>query len=66
MTQVEIKEVNKSFIKKDEDGQMVREIRCPWCRSWLADEYGYAGRLILECLSCKKYFKIKFKHSKGK
>ena len=53
-------------LKTDEQGRVYREIRCENCRSWLADEYVYSGRLLLKCFRCDNVVKITFKHLKGK
>ncbi len=53
-------------IKTDEQGRVYREIRCSECRTWLADEYIFRGRLILKCRKCGKIVLMVFRPHKKK
>ena len=48
--------------KKD---SFYREFRCPVCRSLLAKEYIYAGRLQIKCHKCNEICDIDFKTTKS-
>lgn len=56
----------KPELKKDEEGQIVREVRCTQCHTWLADEYIYDGRIIWKCPQCRYTWKSIYKHQKEK
>lgn len=56
----------KPELKQDEDGQILREVRCPECHTWLADEYVYDGRIIWKCPQCGYTWKAIYKHHKEK
>ncbi len=54
--------------KQDGKGRIYREVRCLACRSWLADEYIFAGRLKMKCWRCGSVMEMDFKqkpNSKG-
>lgn len=57
---------HESLAKVDSDGEIVREIRCNKCQTWLCDQYIFQGRLILQCHECGYKFKTVFKHQKDK
>lgn len=54
----------RNQLKLDSKQRVVREIRCTRCRTWLADEYIFSGRLTLICYQCKNVMNITFKHTK--
>ena len=60
----ELEQPNK--LKVDDEGRVYREIRCTQCRTWLADEYLYSGRLVLKCPRCGAIMRLKFKHIREK
>lgn len=64
---IKVEELDQpNALKVDDQGRVYREIRCTECRAWLADEYLYSGRLVLQCFRCGAIIKITFKHTRDK
>jgi DNA-directed RNA polymerase subunit RPC12/RpoP len=47
--------------KKDSEGRMYREVRCPECHAWLCDEYIIKGRTRHKCFRCGRIIIMVFK-----
>ena len=47
------------------DGDAYRELRCPYCRALLLEEYVYTGRIRIKCQRCGEIITIRFKSPKN-
>lgn len=57
-------EAEPNELKKDAQGRVYREHRCPKCRTLLFDEYIYSGRIKIKCPNCGTISVMVFRHKK--
>lgn len=43
------------------NGEFYKEIRCSKCRKLLANEYIFAGRILIKCYNCGEFNKIVYR-----
>lgn len=62
-TEVKVQPADSGSIlpKRDGQGRIYREMRCPNCRAFLGDEYIRKGRIRLKCWRCNRITIMEFR-----